>query len=378
MASSGDKWKGEPPEYAEVALSVYELYGTAGVGMVVGKLYHVGVEVYWLEWSYGAGDAGTGVFPCQIGECTLGRFEQRVPLGRTPYTPQGVLRIIGEMRPQFQAQDYELLSRNCQVFSIMLCKKLRVDPVPGWVTETLEKFGEVDTTVRPQAASGGGLPGMDDEDLKDLAGSGDWEAAVEMRWRQCQEFVHDRAEAAIKASRVEELVLELSYPYYYSETVASLTKNPRFRDALQRAAAEALKVDISAENEDDWLNVIQVAQHSGNLLKARMRLHSAPHAPDKWPPKMPHISVFSQKFVASLKRHIKGGPSWPKWSAELVLEVDVRTAPGMKPFGTYVETQRGTGGSILFAPDERKPSTDKALVSGVQRLQRVLQWAEKR
>ena len=43
-------WKGGGCHMPKVALSVYELYWTSSVGKFVGKLLHVGIEVYWLEW----------------------------------------------------------------------------------------------------------------------------------------------------------------------------------------------------------------------------------------------------------------------------------------------------------------------------------------
>eukprot|EP00971_Amphidinium_carterae_P175192 3472859-Amphidinium_carterae.1 len=38
------------------------------------------------------------------GQCSLGVFIERVPLGRTPYTPQAMLGILEEMKGAMQAK----------------------------------------------------------------------------------------------------------------------------------------------------------------------------------------------------------------------------------------------------------------------------------
>ena len=65
------------------------------------------LQVYWLEWSFGWCEEGSGVYMvadsafakkapsgtskvvCEVfpGQSTLGTFRERVPLGRTPLSP---------------------------------------------------------------------------------------------------------------------------------------------------------------------------------------------------------------------------------------------------------------------------------------------------
>lgn len=91
---------------SQVALSIYELHGSSALNLLtraanMGGAYHVGVEVYFLEWSFGWCEEGSGVYMAPRprpqseerpevfpGKSTLGSFRERVPLGRTPLTPE--------------------------------------------------------------------------------------------------------------------------------------------------------------------------------------------------------------------------------------------------------------------------------------------------
>merc|ERR1740121_3151192 len=108
----------EPPQWAEVAVSVYELNGASMLNAVtetvgLGGAYHVGIEVYWLEWSYGRNETGTGVHVVPVGQSTMGKFKERVSLGRTPLPPQAVFSILAQMRHEWLGREYHFLRRNC-------------------------------------------------------------------------------------------------------------------------------------------------------------------------------------------------------------------------------------------------------------------------
>mmetsp|Transcript_7246 Transcript_7246/g.22682 ORF Transcript_7246/g.22682 Transcript_7246/m.22682 type:complete len:264 (-) Transcript_7246:31-822(-) len=128
----------EPPPWAEVALSVYELHGATMVNTVteavgLGGAYHVGLEVYWLEWSYGFSEKGTGVHVVHVGTSRQGVFKQRLPLGRTQCKPHDVMAILSELRRAWRGQEYDLLRRNCVHFCTELAWRLQVHAIPGWV-----------------------------------------------------------------------------------------------------------------------------------------------------------------------------------------------------------------------------------------------------
>lgn len=127
-----------------MALSVYELKGasilnsmTEAVGL--GGAYHVGIEVYWLEWSYGRNPTGTGVHVVPVGQSTMGKFKERVSLGRTPLEPQEVFNVLAQMRHEWLGKDYHFLRQNCGHFCSELARRLGVPgEVPKWYTSLAE------------------------------------------------------------------------------------------------------------------------------------------------------------------------------------------------------------------------------------------------
>jgi len=127
----------EKPHWTDVALSVYELHGASMLNTMtelvgLGGAYHLGVEVYWLEWSYGSCEQGSGVHVVHVGASRQGLFKERVPLGRTTRTPQEVVTILGELRREWLGRDYNLLRRNCAHFCAELIGRLGVQRLPTW------------------------------------------------------------------------------------------------------------------------------------------------------------------------------------------------------------------------------------------------------
>mmetsp|Transcript_4361 Transcript_4361/g.7467 ORF Transcript_4361/g.7467 Transcript_4361/m.7467 type:complete len:210 (-) Transcript_4361:8-637(-) len=121
----------------DVALSVYSLHGAGVLNTLcehvgLGGAYHVGVELYCLEWSYGWCLEGTGVYNVSIGCSPEGEFKERVRLGRSPCAAGEVIEILGELRRQWPGQSYHPLRQNCVHFSAELVRRLRIEEFPEW------------------------------------------------------------------------------------------------------------------------------------------------------------------------------------------------------------------------------------------------------
>uniref|UniRef100_A0A7S1RJG4 PPPDE domain-containing protein n=1 Tax=Alexandrium catenella TaxID=2925 RepID=A0A7S1RJG4_ALECA len=122
----------------EVALCMYNLRGTWALNLATrlagcGGAYHVGVEVYRLEWSYGWTSRGTGVYVGQVGQSWQGPLTERVPLGRTPFTADEVMEILQEMRAKWTGPGYHPLRKNCGHFSFEFARRLQVKEAPVWL-----------------------------------------------------------------------------------------------------------------------------------------------------------------------------------------------------------------------------------------------------
>ncbi|CAK9091897.1 Deubiquitinase DESI2 (Desumoylating isopeptidase 2) (DeSI-2) (PPPDE peptidase domain-containing protein 1) (Protein FAM152A) [Durusdinium trenchii] len=247
-----------PPPWAEVALSIYELHGASALNVLtraanMGGAYHVGVEVYWLEWSFGWCEEGSGVYMVFPGQSSLGQFRERVPLGRTPLTPQEVFRILDMMRPELPGSNYDLLRCNCAHFSVAFVKRLRVSEAPAWVN-SLANVGEhlvaqlgmagaqeaadKATPAERERVAPKYLQFGDEEELEDLATEGDDLALRELAWRKAQAFVLEKASEAERDARTLDLAMELRCATDGDfQKISSLVDDLRLWQALAEACA---------------------------------------------------------------------------------------------------------------------------------------------
>lgn len=101
-------------------MSIYDLADSSTNSILtsfVGGVYHVGIEVAGVEWSYGYCESGSGVFAVQPTKCTLGPFREQVVLGETKLRSDEIIRILHKLRMEWVGPDYNVMSRNCVFFS---------------------------------------------------------------------------------------------------------------------------------------------------------------------------------------------------------------------------------------------------------------------
>lgn len=101
--------------------------------MVGGGAFHVGVEVFGQEWSYGLAQSGTGVSAVEPREHPSHRFRGSLILGHTPLSQQEVSHVLSELARSWQGNAYHVVHRNCCAFAQEFCQKLGSAPVPHWV-----------------------------------------------------------------------------------------------------------------------------------------------------------------------------------------------------------------------------------------------------
>lgn len=119
-------------------------------------VYHTGLEVLGAEYVFGGGDTSfsgvTAQRPRVPPPGSGWNFYQTVDLGATRASRDEILRIITELRGEFPASGYDLMSRNCNHFSDALSKRLLGGTgIPGWVNR-LAGLGD---TVRSTVSGGG-------------------------------------------------------------------------------------------------------------------------------------------------------------------------------------------------------------------------------
>uniref|UniRef100_A0A7S2I796 PPPDE domain-containing protein n=1 Tax=Zooxanthella nutricula TaxID=1333877 RepID=A0A7S2I796_9DINO len=206
----------EPPAWAEVALSVYELNGARALNAVtervgLGGAYHVGIEVYWLEWSYGWSFRGTGVHVVPVGQSKIGKFKERISLGKTPLPPHEVFAVLAQLRRQWAGQDYHYLRQNCGHFCAELAMRLRVPgEIPGWVTSLAETGDWLAQMLGVQDGSEDCGPSSQEEvtprTVLELLRHDPAVAKSELEWQWAQEHTFWKAQRASQQEQHHQLM----------------------------------------------------------------------------------------------------------------------------------------------------------------------------
>ncbi|CAE7398774.1 DESI2 [Symbiodinium sp. KB8] len=385
-----------PPPWAEVALSIYELHGTSALNLLtraadMGGAYHVGVEVYWLEWSFGWCEEGSGVYMVFPGQSTLGTFRERVPLGRTPLSPDEVFRVLDKMRQELPGSNYDLLRCNCAHFSVSFVKRLRVSEAPSWVN-SLANVGEHLVgqlgMAGAQAAAAAATPAEsdrvapryvhfgDEEELEDLAGDGDDQAMRELAWRRAQAFVSEKLAEAERDARLLDLAMELKWTPTTEDVeqtaarVSEVLQDPRLMQALAEASAAGfgLPCPFLREQEAGWsllgddseeeleedgccgnLEVRKLLKGQGRLVTVRVRLRGTALNEKGAAPAWRGVNFREAlRLAVAPKRGLS--IRWPAGMPQIIANMEIVTAPDQALFGSRVETSCGPyGGKVLHS-----------------------------
>ncbi|CAN8325932.1 unnamed protein product [Cochlearia groenlandica] len=103
-------------------------------GIGLGGIFHSALQVHGDdEWSYGYCEQGTGVFSCPSSKNPMYTYREKIVLGRTDCTISMVNQILRELSREWPGHTYDLLSKNCNHFCDVLCDRLGVQKLPGWV-----------------------------------------------------------------------------------------------------------------------------------------------------------------------------------------------------------------------------------------------------
>jgi len=126
---------------SQVILHVYDVSTSPDVQKINKYLtavgtgaFHGGLEVYGTEWSYGYTASGSGVFSCPPKGCTAHNFRESHKIGETTMSESEVKSIIEQLQKDWPGTDYDLLRKNCVIFSDTLSKSVGAGPLPAWLT----------------------------------------------------------------------------------------------------------------------------------------------------------------------------------------------------------------------------------------------------
>ncbi|MBA0563782.1 hypothetical protein Golob_008746 [Gossypium lobatum] len=105
-------------------------------------IFHSGIEVYGLEYGYGAHEYPTsGVFELEPRSCPGFIFRRSVLLGSTNMSRSEFRLFIEQLSQKYHGDTYHLITKNCNHFTDEVCLQLTGKPIPGWVNR-LARLGE--------------------------------------------------------------------------------------------------------------------------------------------------------------------------------------------------------------------------------------------
>ncbi|KAM7252061.1 hypothetical protein ACFE04_023944 [Oxalis oulophora] len=147
------------PGNAPVYLNVYDLTPMNGYVYWAGLgIFHTGVEVYGVEYAFGAHDySSSGVFEVDPRQCPGFRFRKSIFMGTTSLDPIQVREFMELQSTRYYGDTYNLIGKNCNHFCDDICYRLTGSPIPKWVNR-LAKIGSLCNCILPETLKATTVP----------------------------------------------------------------------------------------------------------------------------------------------------------------------------------------------------------------------------
>ncbi|CAF2246070.1 unnamed protein product [Brassica napus] len=108
-----------------------------GIGPIVGGggVFHSAIQVYGDdEWSFGYYcEQASRVFSCPSTKNPMYTYREKIILGKTDCSIFTVDQILRDLTREWSEYTYDSFSKNCNHFCDVLCDRLGVPKLPGWV-----------------------------------------------------------------------------------------------------------------------------------------------------------------------------------------------------------------------------------------------------
>jgi len=122
---------------------------TVNDNLLVGGVFHGGVEVYQKEWSFGATeDSRTGIGAVWPRTHPQHTYRATIHMGNTKLDKDQVYAVLVRMAPEWPGNTYNLIHRNCCTFCNSFLKELGLRRIPGWVDRAARAASQVDKAVQ--------------------------------------------------------------------------------------------------------------------------------------------------------------------------------------------------------------------------------------
>lgn len=147
------------PGNIPVYLNVYDLTPANGYVYWAGLgIFHSGVEVYGVEYAFGAHEySSSGVFEVEPRQCPGFKFRRSIFIGTTCLDPFQVREFMERQSANYNGDTYHLIVKNCNHFCHDICYKLTGKSIPKWVNR-LAKIGSLCNCILPDALKSTTVP----------------------------------------------------------------------------------------------------------------------------------------------------------------------------------------------------------------------------
>ncbi|XP_071742263.1 deSI-like protein At4g17486 isoform X2 [Rutidosis leptorrhynchoides] len=136
----------------ELFLNIYDLTPMNAYSIWFGfGIFHTGIEVYGMEYGFGAHDYSiSGVFEVEPRSCPGFIYRCSISLGHLSMSASEFREFIETMASDYHGDTYHLISKNCNHFTDDICQRLTGRRIPGWVNR-LAKLGSLFSCLLPDS-----------------------------------------------------------------------------------------------------------------------------------------------------------------------------------------------------------------------------------
>uniref|UniRef100_A0A7S3K2U1 PPPDE domain-containing protein n=1 Tax=Aureoumbra lagunensis TaxID=44058 RepID=A0A7S3K2U1_9STRA len=113
----------------------------------LGGVFHTGVEVCGIEWSYGyCEEQRSGVFSSRPRQCPVHVYRESVYLGDCGLGALEIKSMLKLLRREWMGPDYDLLRKNCNNFTTVFSNALGLGDIPKWCNRLARLGASLDIT----------------------------------------------------------------------------------------------------------------------------------------------------------------------------------------------------------------------------------------
>lgn len=138
---------GEEGTGADILHALNEM-STVNNSILIGGIFHAGVEIYGREWAYGGNPDGTGVYESPPRADPKHTYRATVAMGTTTLSQGDLHALLKRLMVEWHGNAYHLVHRNCLSFCNTFCQEVGVGCLPGWIDRAPRTAAYIDNALQ--------------------------------------------------------------------------------------------------------------------------------------------------------------------------------------------------------------------------------------